>query len=88
MVLLSHTAWWSKLWRRSGVVDIEVADNLPNGWNIWMKWETTAKASGLWGRNGDLELLTAVSHLFADQPHRPKQSLAGVLYFGLNLKLF
>lgn len=51
--------WWSRLWRRSGVVDVEVADNLPNGWDLWMKWETTAKASGLWKRNGDVQILTA-----------------------------
>jgi cyclopropane fatty-acyl-phospholipid synthase-like methyltransferase len=55
-----HTPdWWSKLWKRSGVVDIEVADTMPNGWDMWMKWETTAKNSGLWQRNGDIELLTA-----------------------------
>ncbi|WP_206662905.1 SAM-dependent methyltransferase [Anaerobacillus alkaliphilus] len=51
--------WWSKLWRRSGVVDIEVADTMPEGWELWLKWETTAKASGRWQRNGDIELLTA-----------------------------
>lgn len=51
--------WWSRLWRRSGLVDVDVADTLPNGWDIWLKWETTAKSSGLWGRNGDIELLTA-----------------------------
>lgn len=53
-----HTpAWWARLWRRSGLVDIEVADNLPDGWALWLKWEKTAKASGLWGRSGDIELL-------------------------------
>ena len=41
------------------MVDIEAADNLPDGWNLWMKWETTAKASGLWQRNGDIDLLEA-----------------------------
>lgn len=52
-------AWWSRLWRRSGVVDIETADNMPRGWELWLQWETTAKASGLWQRSGDIELLTA-----------------------------
>lgn len=52
-------AWWARLWQRSGVVDLEVADQLPDGWNLWMHWEKTAKASGFWGRNGDMELLTA-----------------------------
>ncbi len=51
--------WWSKLWRRSGVINLEVADNIPNGWDLWLKWETVAQASGLWGRNGDIELLEA-----------------------------
>ena len=55
-----HTpAWWSKLWKRTGVVELEVADNLPSGWELWLKWETTAKASGLWQRKGDIELLRA-----------------------------
>jgi len=47
------------LWKRSGVVELEVADNMPNGFNVWLRWETTAKASGLWERGGDIELLTA-----------------------------
>lgn len=55
-----HTpAWWSKHWKRSGMVDIEVADTMPEGWDLWLKWEKTAKQSGLWGRNGDIELLEA-----------------------------
>lgn len=51
--------WWSRLWKRSGVVDVEVADTMVKGWETWMKWETTAKASGLWQRNGDIDLLKA-----------------------------
>lgn len=55
-----HTpVWWSRLWRHSGMVEVEVADNMPGGWDIWLKWETTAKASGLWQRNGDIDLLRA-----------------------------
>ncbi len=40
-------------------MELEVADNMPNGFNVWLRWETTAKASGLWERGGDIELLTA-----------------------------
>lgn len=55
-----HTPdWWAQLWSKTGLVDIEIADTMRNGWDVWMKWETTAKASGIWGRNGDIELLTA-----------------------------
>jgi cyclopropane fatty-acyl-phospholipid synthase-like methyltransferase len=52
-------AWWARLWSRSGVVDVEVADTMPDGHQVWLHWERTAKASGLWGRGGDIELLEA-----------------------------
>lgn len=55
-----HTPeWWSQHWQRTGLVNMEVADTMPNGSDIWLHWEKTAKASGFWGRNGDIELLTA-----------------------------
>lgn len=51
--------WWAQLWRRSEAVEVEVADNMPGGYDVWLHWEQTAKASGLWGRSGDIDLLTA-----------------------------
>jgi cyclopropane fatty-acyl-phospholipid synthase-like methyltransferase len=51
--------WWKNHWGKTSLVEIEVADNLPDGWNLWMKWETTLKASGFMKRGGDIELLTA-----------------------------
>lgn len=32
-------AWWRRHWERSGVVDVEVADQLDDGWRLWLRWE-------------------------------------------------
>lgn len=32
-----HTAdWWRRHWGRTGVLDIAVADTLPDGWRLWL----------------------------------------------------
>ena len=34
-----HTAsWWQWHWQRTGFIDIEVADSLPEGWRLWRQW--------------------------------------------------
>jgi SAM-dependent methyltransferase len=44
-----HTcAWWEAHWARSGLVEIECADVLPDGWNHWLQWE---RAIERWGRS-------------------------------------
>lgn len=30
--------WWRRLWERSGQVDVEVADSVPDGWKLWLRW--------------------------------------------------
>ncbi len=52
-------AWWKELWNRSGLLDVEVADDMPDGWEVWLKWENLARESGLWSREGDVGLLEA-----------------------------
>lgn len=29
--------WWRRNWERSGVVEVERADLVPNGWKLWLK---------------------------------------------------
>jgi len=37
-----HSAdWWRKHWERTGIVSIETADTLPNGWRLWREWHLT-----------------------------------------------
>ena len=31
-------AWWRDHWTRSGLVEVEVADMLPDGWEHWLRW--------------------------------------------------
>ena len=34
-----HSAeWWRRHWERSGLLDVAVADTLPDGWEYWLAW--------------------------------------------------
>ena len=34
-----HSAqWWSQLWQRTGLVQVELADTMPDGWLRWLDW--------------------------------------------------
>ncbi len=32
-------AWWRAHWERTGLVSIEVADMMPEGWRRWLEWQ-------------------------------------------------
>jgi len=34
-----HSAqWWRRHWERTGIMNIESADTMPDGWRLWLKW--------------------------------------------------
>jgi SAM-dependent methyltransferase len=34
-----HSAdWWRRHWERTGILDIALADTLPDGWRLWRDW--------------------------------------------------
>ena len=34
-----HSApWWRRHWERTGIMDIEHADTMPDGWQLWLDW--------------------------------------------------
>jgi cyclopropane fatty-acyl-phospholipid synthase-like methyltransferase len=35
---LQAAGWWRRHWERTGIVDVEVADTLPDGWRSWLEW--------------------------------------------------
>ncbi len=39
---LHSAAWWRRLWERTGIVDIEVAENMKDGWQAWLDWQREA----------------------------------------------
>ena len=32
-------AWWRRHWERTGIVDVEIADTMPDGWKFWLEWQ-------------------------------------------------
>ena len=37
-----HSAdWWREHWQRTELVDIEIADDLPDSWEFWSNWHRT-----------------------------------------------
>ena len=36
--------WWSKLWRFSQCIDVEVSELMPDGFNVWLHWEKIDQA--------------------------------------------
>ncbi|MFG1841214.1 SAM-dependent methyltransferase [Micromonospora sp. NPDC049175] len=39
MACLHSAGWWSRHWQRSGVVAVEAADAMPDGWKRWLEWQ-------------------------------------------------
>ena len=35
---LHSAAWWRRHWERTGIMAIEVADTLADGWRLWLDW--------------------------------------------------
>ena len=35
---LHSVAWWRRHWERTGLLEIELADTLPDGWQLWRDW--------------------------------------------------
>lgn len=34
-----HSAeWWRRHWGRTGILDVEIADTLVDGWRLWLDW--------------------------------------------------
>jgi SAM-dependent methyltransferase len=36
---LHSAAWWRRHWEKPGIVDIELADNMPDAWQCWLAWQ-------------------------------------------------
>jgi hypothetical protein len=43
MMWCLHSAeWWRRHWERTGIVSIERADTMPDGWRAWLDWQRAA----------------------------------------------
>jgi SAM-dependent methyltransferase len=32
-------AWWRRHWERTGILDVGLADTMPDGWKYWLDWQ-------------------------------------------------
>ncbi len=39
---LHSAAWWRRHWERTGLLEITAADNMPDGWQVWLDWQKNA----------------------------------------------
>ena len=39
MWCLHSPPWWQRHWERTGIVTIELADAMPDGWQAWIDWQ-------------------------------------------------
>lgn len=68
-------AWWRRHWGRTGILDIEVADSLEDGWQFWRDWlkvvapENTLEISAIEADRGRvLTYMRAVGRRREDAP--------------------
>lgn len=72
---LHSAAWWQRHWGRTGILDIEVADTLADGWQYWRDWlqviapANTVEIAALEAdRGASLGYVRAVGRRRADAP--------------------
>ncbi|MEM9353392.1 MAG: SAM-dependent methyltransferase, partial [Planctomycetota bacterium] len=39
---LHSAGWWRRLWERTGLVEIEAAEPMTDGWKVWIAWHSQA----------------------------------------------
>ena len=39
MCCLHSAAWWRRQWERSGILAVDRADVMPDGWQFWLQWQ-------------------------------------------------
>lgn len=39
MSCLHSAAWWRRHWSRSGIMGVDLADDMPDGWRVWLDWQ-------------------------------------------------
>jgi SAM-dependent methyltransferase len=44
---LHSASWWRRHWERTGIIAVELADTLPEGWQVWLDWQRTVCADNL-----------------------------------------
>jgi SAM-dependent methyltransferase len=49
--------WWRRHWEKTGLVDVEVADTIPDGWKHWLKWVEVCMEEGYRYSQEEIDIL-------------------------------
>src|SRR5713226_4149235 len=49
--------WWRLHWEKTGLVDVEVADTIPEGWQHWLKWLEVCIEEGYPSSQDEVDIL-------------------------------
>jgi SAM-dependent methyltransferase len=47
MFCLHSPSWWQSHWKKSGIVDVELADAMHEGWRLWLEWQAVVAPQNL-----------------------------------------
>jgi SAM-dependent methyltransferase len=52
-------AWWRRHWEKTGLVDVQSADSIPDGWQHWLRWLEVSAAEGYPASPTEMQVLRA-----------------------------
>jgi len=47
MYCLHSAAWWRSHWEKTALVNVELADSMPDGWKFWLQWQNVVAPENL-----------------------------------------
>ena len=47
MCCLHSPSWWHSHCKKTGIVDVELADSMPEGWRVWLEWQAVVAPENL-----------------------------------------
>ncbi len=51
--------WWQQYWNKTGLVEVERADSIPDGWKHWLTWLEVCQNAGFPSTPDEIEMLRA-----------------------------
>ena len=51
--------WWKQHWEKTEMVEVQVADMVPNGWQQWLSWLEVCQEEGFPAPPEEIDLLRA-----------------------------
>ncbi len=51
--------WWRQHWEKTGLVEVEHADSIPDGWKHWLRWLEVCRDAGFRSSPEELEMVRA-----------------------------